>query len=65
MSASCNLPGTVNVKKRDPKHQVVNVRMTAGQKKLLAAAAAREGLGLSTWLLHRGLLYADREAQER
>ena len=44
-----------------PKEEVVNVRMTAQQKTLLETVAAREGLGVSTWLLHEGL----RAAQER
>lgn len=46
---------------RTPKEEVINVRMTTQQKATLEAVAAREGLGLSTWLLHEGL----RAAQER
>jgi len=46
---------------REAKGQVVNVRLTAQQKQTLNAVAAREGLGLSTWLLHVGL----RAAEER
>ena len=37
-----------------PKEEVVNVRMTTQQKTLLETVAAREGLGVSTWLLHEG-----------
>lgn len=41
---------------RESKEEVVNVRMTGTQKRSLEALAAREGLGLSTWLLNKGLL---------
>ena len=44
----------VRVVKR--KESVINVRMTDEQKEVLEGAAAREGLGLSTWLLHLGLV---------
>ena len=40
------------------KASVVNVRCTDQQKASLEMVAAREGLGLSTWLLHVGLLAA-------
>lgn len=46
---------------KETKEEVVNVRLTATQKSTLEAIAAREGLGLSTWLLHVGL----RAAEER
>lgn len=46
------------------KDSVVNVRCTGQQKAALEAVAAREGLGVSTWLLHVGLLAAqDRRAK--
>lgn len=49
---------------RVPKEVVINVRMTAQQKETLDAVAAGEGLGLSTWILHVGLLAAqDRQAK--
>lgn len=47
--------------KKLSKEEVIGVRCTAEQKKVLEAVAAREGLGASTWLLHVGL----REAQSR
>lgn len=52
---------------RVPKEEVINVRMTAQQKATLDAAAANEGLGLSTWLLQAGLIKASqqRQAEER
>lgn len=43
------------------KEKVINVRCTDQQRELLESIASREGLGLSTWLLHVGL----RVAQER
>ena len=43
------------------KEHVINVRCTEPQRELLESIAAREGLGLSTWLLHVGL----RVAQDR
>ena len=46
------------------KEEVVNVRMTAQQKATLEAVATRQGLGVSTWLLHIGLLRAEQEAKE-
>jgi uncharacterized protein (DUF1778 family) len=52
---------------RVPKEEVINVRMTKQQKETLDTAAAREGLGLSPWLLQAGLLKAaqQRAAEER
>jgi hypothetical protein len=50
---------------RVAKEEVVNVRMTAQQKASLEAVAAREGLGLSTWLLHVGLLEAQKREEVR
>lgn len=47
--------------KKLPKEEVIGVRCTTEQKKLLEAVAAQEGLGASSWLLHVGL----REAQTR
>jgi uncharacterized protein (DUF1778 family) len=44
-----------------PKDGNINIRCTLKQKALLEDIAAREGLGVSTWLLHVGL----RAAQER
>ena len=37
------------------KEEIVPVRMTAEQKATLIAAAERNGLGVSTWLLTLGL----------
>jgi uncharacterized protein (DUF1778 family) len=44
-----------------PKEHTINVRCTEQQKVLLEEIASKEGLGVSTWLLHVGL----RVAQER
>ena len=46
------------------KEKVINVRCTSQQQTLMRAAAAREGLGLSTWLLRLGLVAVDQRAQE-
>lgn len=56
-----------NTKKntRTPKEEIVNVRCTTQQKTMLDEVAAREGLGVSTWLLHVGLLAAqERQTKE-
>lgn len=51
---------------RVAKEEVINVRLTAQQKATLETVAAREGLGLSTWLLHVGLIEAQkRQTEER
>lgn len=50
---------------RAQKDEVVNVRMTIEQKKLLEPLAAKEGLGLSTWLLRLGLVAANQESVVR
>lgn len=47
------------------KEEVINVRLTKEQKTSLEAVAAREGLGLSTWLLHVGLLEAQKREEAR
>ena len=45
------------------KENVINVRCTDQQRDLLESVASREGLGLSTWLLHVGLrIAAERQA---
>jgi len=36
---------------RKTKDKLVHIRMTAAQKTAIARAAARRGLGLSTWML--------------
>jgi uncharacterized protein (DUF1778 family) len=46
---------------REPKEEVVNVRLTKRQKVALDAAAAKEGMGLSTWLLQAALLKAQEQ----
>jgi len=43
------------------KEEIIGVRCTSEQKEMLEAVAARDGLGVSTWLLHMGL----RIVQER
>ena len=49
---------------REAKEEVINVRCTKRQKAALEAVAAREGLGLSTWILQAALLTAQpREGQ--
>lgn len=41
------------------KRKIFNVKCTAQQKKKLEDIAAREGLGLSSWVLHAALLKAE------
>jgi len=48
---------------KEPKEEVVNVRLTSSQKEKLAGVAARKGMGLSTWLLFLALEHAAKEAQ--
>jgi len=43
-----------------PKDHVINVRCTEGQKTVLETIASKHGLGLSSWLLHVGLVEAER-----
>lgn len=43
---------------KSPKSVVVNVRCTPQQKAALVSVAAKEGLGVSTWVLHVSLLAA-------
>jgi len=50
---------------RTSKEQVINIRCTTQQKTTLETVAAREGLGLSTWLLHVGLLAAQEREKGR
>jgi uncharacterized protein (DUF1778 family) len=50
---------------RAPKEEVINVRMTTQQKATLDAAAAGEGLGLSTWLLRLGLVAVEQRPVEK
>lgn len=50
---------------RAPKEEVINVRMTTQQKETLDAAAASEGLGLSTWLLRLGLVAVEQRPVEK
>lgn len=57
-SKSAAKPKIVIKEHRAPKEEVINVRCTLRQKDELEKVAAREGLGLSTWLLHVGLLAA-------
>jgi len=42
--------------KKPVKDSVINVRCTSKQKALLEKAAARDGLGVSTWLLRLGVI---------
>jgi len=57
-------PETKPKKRRKPKalrkEDFVRIRLTLAQKETLTAAAQRDGLGLSTWLLMLGM----REAQK-
>lgn len=43
---------------RDRKTEVISIKCTEQQKEAFSEAAAREGLGVSTWLLHNGLVAA-------
>lgn len=49
---------------KESKDAVINVRCTSEQKATLEQVAAREGMGVSTWLLHLALVGA-RERQEK
>ncbi len=44
--------------KKDRKTEVISIKCTTQQKAMLDAVAAREGLGLSTWVLRLGLVAA-------
>ncbi|KKL97659.1 hypothetical protein LCGC14_1832340 [marine sediment metagenome] len=51
---------------RDRKTEVISIKCTEQQKAALEVVAAREGLGLSTWVLRLGLVTAQKlEAEER
>lgn len=47
-------------KNKSTKESVINVRCTEQQKTMLEKIASREGLGISTWLLHIGLVEAEK-----
>ena len=47
------------------KEEMVQIRMTAEQKEILAAAAERRGLPMSTWLLTLGLQQANEDAGKK
>lgn len=51
--------------KKLSKEEVIGVRCTAPQKESLETAAAREGLGVSTWLLRLGLVAVEQLEAER
>ena len=46
------------------KEEFIQLRCTTQQKTQLKEVAAREGLGLGTWLLHVGLLAAQERQRE-
>lgn len=52
-------------RKKVRKDKSIQVRVTDEQKEILSTAAAREGLGLSTWLLTTGLRVAQDRDPER
>jgi uncharacterized protein (DUF1778 family) len=45
------------------KDESIRIRVTRAQKKKLAAAARRAGLGVSTWLLTLGLRAAENQPE--
>ncbi|KKK73359.1 hypothetical protein LCGC14_2894640 [marine sediment metagenome] len=47
------------------KDAVINVRCTSKQKEDLEAMAARDGMGVSTWLLNAGLLRKEQRQEKR
>ena len=53
---------TKNTKANKDDH--INVRCTKNQKALIEKAAARDGMGASTWLLQLGLRAAREQAGE-
>lgn len=48
-------------RKATRKEETVQIRMTSAQKEVLAAAAERRGLPMSTWLLTLGLQQASED----
>jgi uncharacterized protein (DUF1778 family) len=50
---------------REAKEEVFNVRCTTKQRETLDAVAAREGLGLSSWVLQAALLAAETKEARR
>ena len=50
---------------KTPKEEVFNVRCTKKQKAALETVAAREGLGLSTWVLQAALVTAEAKEARR
>lgn len=50
---------------RTTKDEVINVRCLATHKKMFETAAAREGLGVSTWLARLGLLAVEERATRK
>lgn len=46
------------------KDAVIGVRMTSQQRATLEVLAERNGLGLSTWMLHVGLVIAQKESSD-
>ena len=52
-------------KTKEAKEKVVNIRCTKRQKSTLEAVAAREGVGLSTWILQAALITAEAKEAQR
>lgn len=57
--------GRPKLPKRAQKSEHVNIRLTTEQKTLLAAAAERAGLGLSSWMLSLAIREARKEGGGR
>lgn len=51
-------------KTKTTKEEIFNVRCTTKQRATLEAVAEREGLGLSTWVLHAALRTAEARQTE-
>jgi uncharacterized protein (DUF1778 family) len=49
---------------KESKEEIIHVRCTAQQKEALESIAARDGLGVSTWLLSTGLRAAREQKAE-
>ena len=49
---------------KEPKEEIIGVRLTTSQKVRIEAVAARKGLGVSTWLLYVGLEEVERQERE-
>lgn len=62
---SSGMATRIKRRKATRKEEMVQIRMTAEQKEVLAAAAERRGVPMSTWLLMLGLREAEADAGKK